>query len=367
MICEGQNQDHQMRKGQEYIDALEEERRKIQVFQRELPLCLELVTQAIEASKQQLSGTTTEYFHGDQSESSEQISSEGPVLEEFMPIKKAASSDNDDEQQSHESENNNNKDYKTNEQSMKPDWLRSAQLWNQTLDPPTNQNSPRKVPVMEVKRNGGGAFHPFRKDKPPPCTLPTTVSSTEESGDCSGSAGGGGKKEEKGQPQRKPRRCWSPELHRRFLNALGQIGGSRVATPKQIRELMKVDGLTNDEVKSHLQKYRLHARRPSLSVPNGNPQAPQFVVVGGIWVPPPDYTAMAAIATAAAGEPSQLAPPIYAPVAAPPPPAIPRTPTLTQKQNHKRSEELNSDEGSNHSDGVAHCRSPATSSSSPAL
>jgi len=26
-----------------------------------------------------------------------------------------------------------------------------------------------------------------------------------------------------------------------------------VATPKQIREFMKVDGLTNDEVKSHLQ------------------------------------------------------------------------------------------------------------------
>lgn len=26
-----------------------------------------------------------------------------------------------------------------------------------------------------------------------------------------------------------------------------------VATPKQIRELMKIDGLTNDEVKSHLQ------------------------------------------------------------------------------------------------------------------
>ena len=29
----------------EYVEALEEERRKIQVFQRELPLCLELVNQ----------------------------------------------------------------------------------------------------------------------------------------------------------------------------------------------------------------------------------------------------------------------------------------------------------------------------------
>jgi hypothetical protein len=31
------------------------------------------------------------------------------------------------------------------------------------------------------------------------------------------------------------------------------ISAHAVATPKQIRELMKVDGLTNDEVKSHLQ------------------------------------------------------------------------------------------------------------------
>jgi len=31
----------------EYVDALEKERHKIQMFQRELPLCLELVTQGI--------------------------------------------------------------------------------------------------------------------------------------------------------------------------------------------------------------------------------------------------------------------------------------------------------------------------------
>ncbi|KAB2036713.1 hypothetical protein ES319_D03G020500v1 [Gossypium barbadense] len=60
---------------------------------------------------------------------------------------------------------------------------------------------------------------------------------------------------------KKQRRCWSPELHKRFVEALQKLGGSKVATPKQIRELMQVDGLTNDEVKSHLQKYRLHFRK----------------------------------------------------------------------------------------------------------
>ncbi|CAO2830826.1 unnamed protein product [Amaranthus hypochondriacus] len=63
------------------------------------------------------------------------------------------------------------------------------------------------------------------------------------------------------QTARKRRRCWSPELHQRFVEALEKLGGSQVATPKQIRDLMQVDGLTNDEVKSHLQKYRLHVRK----------------------------------------------------------------------------------------------------------
>ncbi|EPS60106.1 hypothetical protein M569_14698 [Genlisea aurea] len=60
---------------------------------------------------------------------------------------------------------------------------------------------------------------------------------------------------------KKRRRCWSPDLHRKFVSVLQQLGGAQVATPKQIRELMQVDGLTNDEVKSHLQKYRVHVRR----------------------------------------------------------------------------------------------------------
>jgi len=80
--------------------------------------------------------------------------------------------------------------------------------------------------------------------------------------------------------QRKARRCWSPGLHRRFVAALQRLGGAQVATPKQIRELMKVDGLTNDEVKSHLQKYRLHTRRASSD--GGDQHA------GGLWSSAPE-------------------------------------------------------------------------------
>ncbi|XVF67629.1 hypothetical protein PTKIN_Ptkin10aG0136700 [Pterospermum kingtungense] len=90
------------------------------------------------------------------------------------------------------------------------------------------------------------------------------------------------------QTARKQRRCWSPDLHRRFVNALQQLGGSQVATPKQIRELMLVDGLTNDEVKSHLQKYRLHTRRPPSSTTTSANQS--VVVLGsGLWMSQDQY------------------------------------------------------------------------------
>ncbi|KAK4784264.1 hypothetical protein SAY86_018632 [Trapa natans] len=101
------------------------------------------------------------------------------------------------------------------------------------------------------------------------------------------------------QTYRKPRRCWSQELHRKFLDALQTLGGSQVATPRQIMELMKDEGLTNDEVKGHLQKYRLHNRPPSTS------RSPQAVsgpapVIGGIS----DYATAAAAAAAHGGTPA---------------------------------------------------------------
>ncbi|RID56953.1 hypothetical protein BRARA_F00364 [Brassica rapa] len=78
---------------------------------------------------------------------------------------------------------------------------------------------------------------------------------------------------------RKQRRCWTPELHRRFVDALQLLGGPGVATPKQIREHMQEEGLTNDEVKSHLQKYRLHIRKS-----NSNLEKQSVVVLGfNLW------------------------------------------------------------------------------------
>uniref|UniRef100_A0A6M2EVY2 HTH myb-type domain-containing protein n=1 Tax=Populus davidiana TaxID=266767 RepID=A0A6M2EVY2_9ROSI len=373
-----------MQRCHEYVEALEEERRKIQVFERELPLCLELVTQAIEACKRELSGTTEDHNMHGQSECSEQTSSEGPVLEEFIPIKRTHSSDDDetdnnhddDDHQEQQSQNKNkrnksNSSISNNDHKKKSDWLRSVQLWNQSPDPPQKQDLPRKAAVTEVKRNGaGGAFQPFHREKSigktsnqaiakAPTSVPASTTSSTAVVATGGIGGGSNKKEDiDGGNQRKQRRCWSPELHRRFLHALRQLGGSHAATPKQIRELMKVDGLTNDEVKSHLQKYRLHTRRPSPTIHNNsNQQAPQFVVVGGIWVPPPEYAAVAATTASAETPPISAANGIYAPIAAAPP-------AFPQKPHHVQSEPLQSEGRGSHSEGGAHSNnSPATSSS----
>ncbi|GMP58795.1 hypothetical protein CsSME_00022340 [Camellia sinensis var. sinensis] len=254
---------------QDYVEALQEELHKIQHFQRDLPLSLHLLTQAIEACKQQLSGTTTTL-----------------VLEEFIPINRTSSFD-----QLHKPKDKNIKNNDINS-SQKSEWLKSVQLWNQTPDPLTKQDSPKNASVIS---NSGGPFHPFNGEKSVGTIHTTTARSPSSDLNAVEAAATATKKEEKGR-RRKERRYWSPELHRRFLHALQQLGSPDVATPKQIRELMNVDGLTNDEVKSHLQKYRLHTRTPSIHNNNNFPQTPQFVVLGGFWVPPPEYTMVTSIA-----------------------------------------------------------------------
>ena len=53
-----------------------------------------------------------------------------------------------------------------------------------------------------------------------------------------------------------PRLRWTPQLHRRFKEAVEHLGGATNATPKAIVAAMQVKDLTVYHVKSHLQKYR---------------------------------------------------------------------------------------------------------------
>ncbi|XP_062010918.1 transcription factor HHO5 [Rosa rugosa] len=257
---------------EEYVKRLEDEMRKIEVFKRELPLCMVILKDAIERLKEEVMQCG--------------IVEDRAVIEEFIPLKKK------DENEGVVSEKENS--------DMKS-WMSSAQLWSTNINVDysksglkmRNEDDDRSVPENPIeisnKRSRRGAFVPFKgnyesgfartcvkEDKEvsqvPSLSLMTPTSELggfNNANSKSSTRGGSGpslvklqiEPQQQQQCFRKQRRCWSPELHRRFIDALQQLGGSQVATPKQIRELMQVDGLTNDEVKSHLQKYRLHVRK----------------------------------------------------------------------------------------------------------
>lgn len=59
---------------------------------------------------------------------------------------------------------------------------------------------------------------------------------------------------------KRPRLVWTPQLHKRFVDAVAHLG-IKNAVPKTIMQLMNVEGLTRENVASHLQKYRLYLKR----------------------------------------------------------------------------------------------------------
>ncbi|XP_020577736.1 transcription factor PCL1-like [Phalaenopsis equestris] len=63
-----------------------------------------------------------------------------------------------------------------------------------------------------------------------------------------------------GRMLKRPRLVWTPQLHKRFVDVVAHLG-IKNAVPKTIMQLMNVDGLTRENVASHLQKYRLYVKR----------------------------------------------------------------------------------------------------------
>jgi SHAQKYF class myb-like DNA-binding protein len=70
-----------------------------------------------------------------------------------------------------------------------------------------------------------------------------------------------------GRVSKRPRLVWTPELHMRFMNAVNHLG-IKNAVPKTILQLMNVEGMTRENVASHLQKYRLYLKRLAGIPPN---------------------------------------------------------------------------------------------------
>lgn len=82
---------------------------------------------------------------------------------------------------------------------------------------------------------------------------------------------------EGGSTGKKPRVVWSVEMHQQFVYAVNTLGIDK-AVPKRILDLMNVEGLTRENVASHLQKYRLYLKRVEGVAGKGN----VAVVKGGV-------------------------------------------------------------------------------------
>ncbi|KAI3806426.1 hypothetical protein L1987_22331 [Smallanthus sonchifolius] len=83
-----------------------------------------------------------------------------------------------------------------------------------------------------------------------------------------GAIGGGGEEADSAlraddsstRTSKRPRLVWTPQLHKRFVDVVAHLGVKN-AVPKTIMQLMNVEGLTRENVASHLQKYRLYLKR----------------------------------------------------------------------------------------------------------
>ncbi|KAF7823701.1 transcription factor PCL1-like [Senna tora] len=113
-----------------------------------------------------------------------------------------------------------------------------------------DEQSPNSVVVEADDRDGSGSDS--RKLRKINCTeeVDSALRTKNLAGEDSSSA----------KALKRPRLVWTPQLHRRFVDVVAHLG-IKNAVPKTIMQLMNVEGLTRENVASHLQKYRLYLKR----------------------------------------------------------------------------------------------------------
>ncbi|KAG7599962.1 Homeobox-like domain superfamily [Arabidopsis suecica] len=242
----------------EHVKKLEEEKRKIESCKLELPLSLQILNDAILYLKDKrcLEMETQPLLKDFISLNREEGVMELVKRDELMREKKFQRWKANDDHIS------NRRFSDTSKIKSKLEIERNEEKSSMLLIPKVETGLGLGLSSSSIRRKGivascGGFTSKSMSQPPPPPAVPQQPAFLQQ------------------QALRKQRRCWNPELHRRFLDALQQLGGPGVATPKQIREHMQEEGLTNDEVKSHLQKYRLHIRKP-----NPNAEKQSAVVLG---------------------------------------------------------------------------------------
>ncbi|KAK4484480.1 hypothetical protein RD792_007063 [Penstemon davidsonii] len=117
------------------------------------------------------------------------------------------------------------------------------------------------LPVIMLSANGDSKLHVIRRKKP-------NQTKSNDQGRARGEANwsptsGNDESEDNGNDgedpgtQKKPRVVWSIELHRKFVGAVNQLGiemfSNSEAVSKRILDMMNVEGLTRENVASHLQ------------------------------------------------------------------------------------------------------------------
>ncbi|RWW40479.1 hypothetical protein BHE74_00054100 [Ensete ventricosum] len=167
----------------ELIDALDEERRKVEAFHRELPLCLHLINQskrsasAIQSYKQLMVSTET-------------LSHELAV-KEFIPLTPRSV-------------------HPQKPIAIKPkkSWGDAQYLYKEEEVAPSESLACQDAEIASGgEGNGDGGMKKKKKKK---------KKEEEEEEE---------EEEDRSQPGRKVKRYWSEELHKRFLHALEQLGG----------------------------------------------------------------------------------------------------------------------------------------------